>query len=176
MTQQMTTPSIVSLMKNYANYNLWANTTLVNWLKTKDADLLEKYVSSSFPSIRATIIHIWQTERYWLSILQKKEPEVYSGFNGSTEEALNGLLEKSAELADFVEGLSEAEIEDTTLIVNPWFQSDFQNLEYIMHAGNHSTYHRGQVITIARNVGLIDPPMTDYNYFNVKVRVMGMAA
>ena len=177
MTQQMAAPSsIVSLMKNYVNYNLWANTTLVDWLRTKDADRLEQHVPSSFPTIRATLVHIWQTERYWLSILQRKEPQTYSAFEGSTEEALNGLLEISAELAEFVNGLSEAYIEETTLIVNPWFQSDFQNLEYIMHAGNHSTYHRGQVITIARNVGLIDPPMTDYNFYNVKVRTVAMAA
>jgi uncharacterized damage-inducible protein DinB len=163
-------------MKNYANYNLWANTTLVEWLRTQDTDLLEQHVSSSFPSIKATIVHIWQTERYWLSILKRQEPETYSEFNGSTEEALNGLLEKSTELAEFVNSLSQGYIEETTLIVNPWFQSDFQNLEYIMHAGNHSTYHRGQVITIARNLGLSSLPMTDYNFYNVMVRSVAQAA
>ncbi|MFB6801427.1 DinB family protein [Peribacillus butanolivorans] len=31
---------------------------------------------------------------------------------------------------------------------------------------NHSTYHRGQIITIGRNVGLTDAPMTDFNIYN----------
>lgn len=181
MIQEITNPrskeaTIVSLMKNYTNYNLWANTTLVEWLRTQDADLLEQHVPSSFPSIKATLVHIWQTERYWLSILQRTEPENYSEFTGNTEEALNGLLEKSAELAEFVNGLSEEYVEETTLIVNHWFQSDFQNLEYIMHAGNHSTYHRGQVITIARNLGLSGMPMTDYNFYNVMVKSVAVAA
>jgi len=65
--------AIAYLMKNYANYNLWANTTLVNWLKTKPAALLEQTVPSSFPSIKLTLLHIWQTERYWLSIIKKEE-------------------------------------------------------------------------------------------------------
>ncbi len=127
-------------------------------------------MASSFPSIKLTLVHIWQTERYWLSILQRKAPETYTEFEGTTEDVLNGLLEKSEELAQYVKQLSEEEIEETTLIVNPWFQSDFQNLEYIMHAGNHSTYHRGQVITIGRNLGFTDAPMTDYNFYNVMVR------
>jgi uncharacterized damage-inducible protein DinB len=175
MIQEITTlrtkeATIVSLMKNYADYNCWANTELVNWLRTKDESLLEKHVLSSFPSIKLTLVHIWQTERYWLSILQRKAPENYSEFTGTTEEALDLLLEKSAELAEYVQRLSEEEIEETTLIVNPWFQSDFQNLEYIMHACNHSTYHRGQVITIGRNLGFTDAVMTDYNFYNVRVR------
>lgn len=175
MIQEITTTvkqeaSIVSLMKNYVNYNLWANTTLVNWLRTKDRSALEKEVISSFPSIKLTLVHIWQTERYWLSILKREAPETYSGFNGTTEEVLDGLLEKSAEVAGYIDSLSQEGIEETTLIVNPWFQSDFQNLEYIMHLGNHSTYHRGQVITMARNAGLTDPPMTDYNFYNVMAR------
>lgn len=175
MIQEIITPrskeaTIVALMKNYANYNLWANTTLVEWLRTKDQAVLEQEVASSFPSLKLTLLHIWQTERYWLSILQRQAPENYSEFTGTTEDVLNGLVAKSKEMADYINGLSEEEIEETTLIVNPWFQSDFQNLEYIMHACNHSTYHRGQVITMGRNVGLTDPPMTDYNFYNVRVK------
>ena len=34
--------AIAYLMKNYANYNRWANTTLINWLKTKPAAALEQ--------------------------------------------------------------------------------------------------------------------------------------
>lgn len=38
--------------------------------------------------------------------------------------------------------------------------------EFILQIVNHSTYHRGQIITIGRNVGLIDAPMTDFNVYN----------
>lgn len=181
MTQPISTittneSTIVSLMRNYAEYNLWANSTLVNWLKSKNTDLLDQFVASSFPSIKATIVHIWQTERYWLSVLQHRDADTYSEFNGTVNEALDGLLQQSEELASFVNTLSEKEIEETTEIINPWFQSDFQNLEYIMHACNHSTYHRGQLITMGRNLGLTDAPMTDYNFYNVKVRAIAQAA
>lgn len=172
MIQQQTTPAtketaLAYLMKNYANYNLWANTTLVNWLKTKPAYLLEKEVPSSFPAIKLTLLHIWQTECYWLSII-KKEPEInHTPFSGSVEDAFNTLLATSAELAAYISDMTEENMTDKTLIVSPWFQCDFKNFEYIMQVANHSTYHRGQIVTIGRNLGFTDAPMTDYNFYNI---------
>lgn len=45
---------LVELVHNYAQATYWANETIVEWLKTKPAELLEKEVASSFPSIRET--------------------------------------------------------------------------------------------------------------------------
>lgn len=159
--------SIVYLMQNYAHYNLWANTTLVNWLRTKPVELLEKEMTSSFPSIKLTLVHIWQTQRYWLSIIRRDEPTVLNEFEGNVEEALDVIVQQSQEMADFINSMTEHQMEDSTMIVSPWFQCDFQHFDYIVQVINHSTYHRGQVITIGRNLGFTDAPMTDYNFFNI---------
>jgi uncharacterized damage-inducible protein DinB len=166
-TTETATTAIAYLMKNYANYNLWANSTLVSWLKAKPAAALEQEVPSSFPSIRLTLLHIWQTERYWLSIIRKEAQQTYDEFNGTVQELFDALLKTSGELAAYINTMTDEMIRDRTLIVSPWFQSDFPNFEYIMHAANHSTYHRGQVITIGRNLGFTDAPMTDYNLYNI---------
>jgi uncharacterized damage-inducible protein DinB len=172
MTTQHITPgtketAIAYLMKNYANYNLWANTTMVNWLKTKPAALLEQEVASSFPSIKHTLQHIWQTERYWLSIIRKEDPITFDEFEGTVQEVFNKLLKTSAELAGYVNAMTNDHVVESTLIESPWFRCNFSNFEYIMHFANHSTYHRGQVITIGRNLGFTDAPMTDYNLYNI---------
>ena len=39
---------------------------------------------------------------------------------------------------------------------------DLPQPDMIQHCLNQSTYHRGQIVTIARKIGLTDPPMTDY--------------
>ena len=172
MKQQETTigagvSPIVYLMKNYADYNLWANATLVNWLRTKPADILAKEVPSSFTSIKATIAHILQTQRYWLSVIKGGEAEIFNSFAGTLEDAFKGLVEHSDAFADFVKGMTEEAIEENTPVASPWFQCDFQNYEYIMQVMNHSTYHRGQIVTIGRNLGFTDAPMTDYNFYNI---------
>ncbi len=39
-------------------------------------------------------------------------------------------------------------------------------VQYGLHVFNHSTYHRGQIVTIGRGLGYKDAPMTDYNFYN----------
>jgi len=172
MTTQYTAPAtqetaIAYLMKNYVNYNLWANTTLVSWLKSKPVADLEKEVASSFPSIKLTLLHIWQTERYWLSIIKKQDQVTFSEFNGSLQETFDVLLKTSGELAACINAMTDETVQERTFIESPWFSCDFRNFEYIMHVANHSTYHRGQVITMGRNLGYTDAPMTDYNLYNI---------
>ena len=167
IASQTTDTPIAYLMKNYANYNLWANITLVNWLKTKPAALLEQTVPSSFSSIKLTLLHIWQTERYWLSIIKKEEQQTYDEFNGSIDDVFKALLNTSTELAAYINTMTNTQVQDKTLIESPWFRCDFSNFEYIMHYANHSTYHRGQVTSIGRSLGFTDAPMTDYNLYNI---------
>ncbi|MGN6396783.1 MAG: DinB family protein [Mucilaginibacter sp.] len=158
---------LANLIRNYADYNLWANATLVNWLRTKPVEILAREVPSSFTTIKATMVHIWQTERYWLSVISGTEPNEAGPFNGAIEDAFVALAEQSDELADYVAGMASDEITENTKVISPWFQCDFQNFEYIMQCINHSTYHRGQIITIGRNLGFTDAPMTDYNFYNI---------
>ena len=164
------TPSdtaIAYLMKNYANYNLWANTTLLSWLKSKPVAELEQEVASSFPSIKLTLLHIWQTERYWLAIIKKQDQPPHSEFTGTVQDVFDALLKTSGELATHISTMTDETVQERTFIESPWFSCDFRNFEYIVQVANHSTYHRGQVITIGRHLGYTDAPMTDYNLYNI---------
>ena len=58
-------------VRNYSEYNLWANTQFVEWLKTKSPEVLEQQVPSSLPTIKLTLFHIWNTEDSWLAGMQK---------------------------------------------------------------------------------------------------------
>ncbi len=162
--------SLQKLMANYADYNVWANQTLVDWITKKPAELLDQEIPSSFPSISKTIVHIWDTERFWITVLQAAPPPAsfrMNGYFGTTEEAIQGLLEQSQDFASYVRSLSEDELSEMCHLNTPWAKGDLPKYEFIQHAMNHSTYHRGQIVTIGRNLGLTDAPMTDYNYYNI---------
>ncbi|MFB6801425.1 DinB family protein [Peribacillus butanolivorans] len=58
--------NVTSLMKDYANYNLWANALLIDWLKTKPSEIIEQKIPSSFPSIKWTLKHVSVGEKFWL--------------------------------------------------------------------------------------------------------------
>lgn len=135
--------------------------------KKKPTSLLEKEVLSSFPSIRLTLIHIWQTERFWLAVIQQKEFEGYTEFKGSVNDLFNAFTNHSKAFADYLQLLNDEAISEEVFISTPWFKSNLSKYEYIQHAMNHSTYHRGQLVSIGRNLGFTDAPMTDYNYYTV---------
>ncbi|CAG4997824.1 hypothetical protein DYBT9275_01858 [Dyadobacter sp. CECT 9275] len=158
--------SMLYLINNFTRYNLWANATLVHWLKTKSPELLDKEVTSSFPTIRLTLLHILKTQGYWLSVISGEE---YSENQGADPESvLSEVIDQSARIVEFVESMPAESIQDETMVINPWFECNFPNFEYILHLVNHTTYHRGQIITVGRQLGLTDAPITDYNFFNVR--------
>lgn len=163
-----TTATLGSLVRDYASYNEWANKTLVNWLKTKPAGVMDKFVPSSFPSLKETLVHIWDTQRFWLSVMQQVPPPPsfrQNGFHGSLEEVFSEIVKHSEDFTSYVNSLSEAQLAETVHLKTPWFEANRSRFEYIHHTMNHSTYHRGQVVTIGRHVGLTDAPMTDFNYY-----------
>ncbi len=153
------------MLQDYAIYNLWANRTLVEWLRTHPAELLEQATPSSFPSLKLTFLHIWSAEEIWMQRLQKMVPTAFRAttFVGTAQEVLDGLLENSAVFADFIQQQDAAffhEICDFQLL-NGMSHLRLRSA-MVLHCIQHSTYHRGQVVTMARALGLTDPPSTDY--------------
>ena len=167
--QETIVQPLMYAMSNFAKYNLWANKTMADWLRSKEESLLQQEIVSSFNSIRATVLHIYNTQLYWTSVIKGTE-FIPSEFTGSTVELLDELTERSAELADYIQAITEQQITETRKIVNPWFECNLPIFEYLLQVVNHTTYHRGQVVTIGRQVGITDAPMTDYNYYNIYCR------
>ncbi|MCL9803901.1 DinB family protein [Flavobacterium amniphilum] len=161
------------MITNYAEYNLWVNQQFSNWLSTKPDALLHQDVVSSFSSIIKTLNHIWATEEYWYSVIAET-PEFDKREAGElvTSEVLEGLVNRSKCLAQFIASLSEEELAKTIKIDNPWFQCELPRYEYLLQVVNHGTYHRGQIVTMGRNIGITDASNTDYNFYNVTKQVV----
>ena len=160
--------SLKKLMTNYAEYNFWVNQQFVKWLTPKSDDLLHKEVPSSFSTILKTLNHIWATEEYWYSIIaETTEFDRRENVELVTTEVFNGLLNRSSLLVGLVKSLTLEELSKNIKIISPWFQCDLPRYEYLMQVINHGTYHRGQIVTIGRNIGITDASNTDYNFYNV---------
>lgn len=160
--------TVSALLQDYASYNLWANTTLANWLRTKPEDNMHITVPSSFSSIRATLLHIWATENYWLSMICQKEyvPIDAEHYDGDFDSIIDGLLETSERLLAFTDTLEDDAATGELFYDSPWVKGFRPLVQYGMHVFNHSTYHRGQIVTIGRGIGYKDAPMTDFNFYN----------
>ena len=154
-----------SLIKKYADYNLWANQQLVAWLEKAPEGTMEKYIESSFNTLRKTVVHIWNAEYLWLKVLQEEpiEPIPGNSFTGSDAELFESWLAASKDFNQYVASLDGQALASFRNRSKPG--EELSVLDIIQHTLNHSTYHRGQLITMGRQAGLAAPPRTDFIHY-----------
>lgn len=160
--------SLTKTITNSVDYNIWVTEQLVNWLQNFPEDLLQKECSSSFNSIAKTLKHISDTQLYWSSMIRgTATPEFdYIATNVDSKTEMENLVNEAKLLAAYVKENNEA-MREQHLIESEWFSSNFPKYEYLQHLIIHTTYHRGQIVTIGHHVGVSKAPMMDYNFWNV---------
>lgn len=151
---------------DYARYNLWANTRMVQLFRTCSEDQLNQEIISSFSSIHTTFLHLWAVEIVWMDRLQSvPNPRFPSnGFSGSTEDVFEHILQSSQALVDFIQNKPAAFFEspiEFTLLTAPG-TNQMLPTDMLHHLFNHQTMHRGQLITMGRQLGITAFPRTDY--------------
>src|SRR5690606_19157956 len=102
-----------SLMNDYVIYNAWANQELVNWLKSKPSEKMIQEVLSSFPTIKATLLHILQTQLFWEHILMGTfSAEPHENKEPSIENVFEDIVNQSELFSVMVQNFSESELLD----------------------------------------------------------------
>ena len=152
----------------FSAYNTWANQKLAELFSSLDEAAANKTIVSSFPSVKLTFLHIWDAELIWLKRLQGLNPEDFpsASFEGSFDDVLREMLNNSRDFQAFVAVQDETYFEKMIAFKNlAGKQFSQPAYEMIQHCLNHSTYHRGQLVTMARQLGLKDIPATDFVYF-----------
>lgn len=161
--------SLQKFMANNAHYHLWATQKFVEWLSPKPEELLHKEVPSSFNSIIKTLNHIWATDEYWYAIIAET-PEFEDRMavtDLKVKEVFAGIKHRAHEICRLIGTYSEADLSKKIKIERPWFTCELPKYEYLQQLINHATYHRGQIVTIGRNIGITDASNTDYNFYNI---------
>jgi len=153
-----------SVLVKYTAYNLWANQQFASWLAESSEELLDMEIESSFNTIRKTLIHIWNAEYVWLKALKNEEMDEPPGksFEGSKEALFEGLLQQSQDFHQYVSAMDRGQLNGSRMRSNG---REFSVADMIHHCMNHSTYHRGQLVTMGRQAGLKNPPRTDLIYY-----------
>ena len=155
-------------LSQYAAYNLWANQQMIDWLLSKDPLLHDREVKSSFPTINKTLSHIWVAEHVWMCRIEGIEwKNLASRHDGQTTRQISeDLLLSTTYYIGITNSISENELDEKIsykLLSGELGQSSVFNI--IHHVMNHSTYHRGQLVTMGRELGFTDPPKTDFMAF-----------
>lgn len=156
------------LLLQYARFNRWANDHIINAMLQLDPALVDKELVSSFPTLRKTVHHMWGAEDIWLQRLNLAEKPVWvaADFTGSFQEACQKWQDASVSLIQFSEAATEQSLNAILhyhdIRGNAWQRPVWQVLQ---HVSNHATYHRGQLVTMLRQLGATTIPSMDFIYY-----------
>jgi uncharacterized damage-inducible protein DinB len=151
-------------LKTLSNYNLWANEKICSYILEAGQTLADKETESSFPTIRKTLYHLWDAQTVWLKRLNGETSNSWPShnFTGTLDDAIKLIVENSKAYIGYTNALNENEhitrIEFKATNGTPYYNTVE---EILMHVMNHSTFHRGQLITMLRSVGYTSVGSTD---------------
>lgn len=148
------------------NYNVWANQLLAAVMLNLSDEVLDAKVNSSFDSIRNTVHHIWDAEYIWLCRLNGVSLGEFPSKGFKENPVIDTFLTNSKDFAAKVTMATPEFFEQSCRYKNLQ-QKEFANTnaEIIVHCMNHSTYHRGQLVTLLRQAGCSKLPATDFIAF-----------
>ena len=152
------------VLLQYATYHGWANRRLIDSILLLPAETHTRVVVSSFPSLFETVQHMWNAESTWWQRMKMLE-NVIPPASGSQQmvEVAEGLQEQDKLWENWVTNASIAAIEHVFHYQNSKREQFRQPIwQMLLHLFNHGTYHRGQLVTMLRQLGMNVIPATDF--------------
>ncbi|MGH9195564.1 MAG: DinB family protein [Acidimicrobiia bacterium] len=158
----------VTAVRELYRYNRWANGRVFEAISGLTRDEFVKDLGGSYSSVRDTLTHIVWAEWLWLQRWRGTSPQtVFDTADFPWPAALKARwLEVEVEQRAFVEVVTAERL----LSVVPYVNLQGRTWQYALwrqmyHLVNHSSYHRGQVITMLRQLGA-QPVSTDFLVFH----------
>lgn len=154
-------PEVIS---NYFAYNDWANVKVLEHLVSLESAALDRDWGMGLGSIRKTVLHLWDAERWWLrngmegSAEYERSPvtttmeDLRSGWR-QTMERRRAFLSSLGSGADVANRLLEPNIKGISLRL--------PLVEILVQLGGHGTHHRAQLANMLRHSG-VKLPGLDY--------------
>jgi uncharacterized damage-inducible protein DinB len=155
-------------------YDRWANNRVLQAVSALNAEQFTRGLRGSFRSVRDTLVHIIAGEWGWLAYW--REPSPSPAFVADLSKRRDALfhpnafpnvaavesrwLEVEKEQAEFVNRLTNESLEKML----PFRTTQIRLAHLMQHLANHSTYHRGQIALMMRQLGA-EPLATDFHVF-----------
>lgn len=154
----------VASLRDLYDYNAWSNRLTLDSIDAITQEQFTAPMPGSFSSIQTTLLHILGAEWIWWQrcignqprgLLDPKEYAEAASFRTKWQEVDAGF-------AAFLKDLKDERLTETITYVNRHGQQwTYRIGTILLNNVNHSSYHRGQVVTLLRQIGA-EPKATDY--------------
>ena len=153
------------ILQQLSAYHIWANQQLLDAIHQLPEEKQRQTVASSFDSLLKTVLHMWDSETVWWQRLKLSERLVRpaENFSGNMKEAAENLLQQNRQWNEWIASAQEHMLQHVFMYRN-FKKEQFKQPVYqmLLHVFNHGTYHRGQLVTMLRQLGVEKIPQTDF--------------
>jgi uncharacterized damage-inducible protein DinB len=151
-------------LRTLLDYNYWARDRMFEALEPLTSDQLDRDMGNSFRSIRDTVTHLYAAESVWYLRWQGTSPSALLTTDTFADLAAlrAAWIEHEIKMRAFVEELGESGVDRVfsyTLFSGQAGVAPFWQM--LQHVVNHGSYHRGQVTTMLRQLGVQPPSSLD---------------
>lgn len=160
-------------------YDRWANHRMLQACSPLSTEQFTRDLGGAFSSVRDTILHILAGEWGWLQYWKEPSPDAAFVadmmarrkvlFDPKAFPDLATVHQKWAEIEreqiDFIQHLRQPHLER----ILPVRSTHVSLIHLMQHVANHSTYHRGQISLMMRQLGAV-PQATDFHVFVMETR------
>jgi uncharacterized damage-inducible protein DinB len=158
----------VPVIQELYQYNRWANDRVFEALSSLTQAEFTRNLAGSYPSVRDTLAHIVWAEWIWLQRWKGISPQLV--FEPGDFPAVGALrarwLDVEIDRRAFIETLTTEGLLGHVQYVNRQGQTwRYPLWRQMYHVVNHSTYHRGQLTTMLRQLAARPIP-TDFLVFH----------
>ena len=156
----MVTPELLRLL---FQFNQWADRRMVDACSTLTNEQFTRDLGSSFRSVRDTLVHLYGAEWVWNERIEGRSPtSLVSGTGFPDLASVRAKLEEmDAYYLEYVTRLTPQDLE-RVIHYKSFAGEDFSNplWQSLHQLTNHASYHRGQIVTLLRQLGA-KPVTTD---------------
>jgi uncharacterized damage-inducible protein DinB len=148
-------------------YTIWADRQVLECLAGVPAEDLLRETGTSFGTILRTMAHILGAEQVWLGrfLGAPLDPPPDEDDYADLPSLAAAFTDFWPQLEVFLAALADAQLESNLTWTNSKGETHTQpTLRALVHFANHSTYHRGQVVSLLKQMGH-QPPSTDLIYW-----------
>lgn len=149
-------------------FNAWATNLVFDAVAAMPEEQYVQNMHSSHGSIHGTLVHLVGTELLWAARWTGAPAgKTLSPADVRGSEELYAIWQKAGlDIARFVGTITEKKLQSPfTVVISKGEQHTQLFWQIILHLVDHSTYHRGQIAGMMRQLGVTPPSTTMISFF-----------
>jgi uncharacterized damage-inducible protein DinB len=157
------------LLFQYAQYNCWANKKLFDRISKLSDEQIHTELPSSFSTLYKTAMHIaYADDMWWQRLMLVENPKSsYEKFEGNFSELVVLIQKQAMKWEEWIGKAKEVQLNHVFWYNNSKSEQFRQPVfQMMLHIFNHSTFHRGQMVNMLRQLGITDIPQTDFIFYS----------